>query len=66
MLRRGLREVGCGGCRPKRTKNYGGLMSRILLLGLDPETVDYSACIAARYDRRQGARRHRSGGEAVH
>ena len=26
----------------KRTKNYGGLMSRILLLGLDPETVDYS------------------------
>ena len=26
----------------KRTKNYGGLMSRILLLGLDPETVDFS------------------------
>ena len=26
----------------KRTKNYGVLMSRILLLGLDPESVDYS------------------------
>jgi hypothetical protein len=26
----------------KRTNNYGGLMSRILLLGLVPETVDYS------------------------
>mgnify|MGYP003405163119 CR=1 FL=1 len=26
----------------KCTNNYGGLMSRILLLGLVPETVDYS------------------------
>jgi hypothetical protein len=26
----------------KRTKNHGELMSRILLLGLDPETVDFS------------------------
>ena len=25
-----------------RTQNKGGLMARILLLGLDPETVDYS------------------------
>src|SRR5688572_7974037 len=26
----------------ERTKTYGDLMTRILLLGLDPETVDFS------------------------
>jgi hypothetical protein len=39
---RGLRETGCGGCRAKRTKSYSALMTRILLLGYDPETVDFS------------------------
>src|SRR3954447_19098944 len=42
MVPRGPPEAGCGGCAAKRLKNCGGLMTRILLLGYDPETVDFS------------------------
>src|SRR5262245_3171772 len=38
---RGRREAGCGACRQTHQYN-GGLMTRILLLGYDPETVDFS------------------------
>ena len=41
MAPRRLREVAWGGAA-EHTKTYGELMTRILLLGLDPETVDYS------------------------
>ena len=34
-------EAGCKGAA-KQALEQGGLMTRILLLGLDPETVDYS------------------------
>jgi hypothetical protein len=35
-------EDGCNGTAQKRDENQGGFMSRILLLGLEPEAVDYS------------------------
>ena len=41
MLRSDFAELDAKGAA-KRTNNYGGLMPRILLLGLVPETVDYS------------------------
>ena len=42
MLSARTREVGCGGYRQNARKTMEDPMSRILLLDLDPETVDYS------------------------
>jgi hypothetical protein len=41
MLRADSAKLAAEGAA-KRTTHHGGLMSRILLLGLDPETVDFS------------------------
>lgn len=41
-------------------------MTRVLLLGYDPDTVDFSEpCTAARHDRREGSSRYRGCDEAV-